>query len=111
MLRRVSAALLAGVMASIAWDAAAAPPWTHGPAPPWRAPRWELSGGFPGLPPPVSPDLIWKFGRLMAGYNALDVASRCSFAQWLALNGVSDPREWYCMMWLYWQYVNRIRAS
>lgn len=81
----------------------------------WRAslfagqltPPWELAFGFPGLPPPISAADVLKFSLLLGQYTPIASEEDLPFGRWLLMNGVTDPREWYCMMWLYWHHVRR----
>jgi hypothetical protein len=78
----------------------------------WRAASsvagWELIHGYPvPIPPVVTPELLRRFHVLWSVYQAVAMHTPISFAEWIAMNGVTDPRECACLMWLYWQGVNR----
>lgn len=78
-----------------------------GPPPAWSTGHWELAFGYPGSPPPLTPAMVQKFFVLLAAYQALEADTPISFAQWIIANGVTDPREQICLLWLYWNFTNR----
>lgn len=61
--------------------------------------------GIQTLPPPLTPSLFRTFQFLLAGYEvgyaALGPDAAITFGQWLVLNGITDPREFSCLMWLW----------
>lgn len=71
----------------------------------------SVASTWPGLPPPISGPVLEKFSRLLASYAMLSGWRDMSFGEWLFINGVTDPREWHCMMWLYWRQVSRGQAG
>jgi hypothetical protein len=74
-------------------------------------PVWQLAHGWPGLPPPITPAVLAKFIELLASYRLTSHDTPISFAQWIALNGVTDPRECACLLWLYWQSMHRAEVG
>ena len=78
--------------------------------------RWWFAGPmastWPGLPPPLTPEDVRRFVALMTSYELVAADRRSiTFGEWLWLNGVTEPREWYCMMWLYWNHVRRMASE
>jgi len=72
---------------------------------------WPLAATWPGMPPPLTPAMLQKFSALLATFQALGEDSSITFPQWILMNGVVDPREQICLMWLYWQYMNRVAVA
>lgn len=64
---------------------------------------WHVTYTDQGPPPPgaLTPLMMAKFMRLLDTYRSHGAAGSFSFAQWLAMNGVSDEREFWCLMWLW----------
>jgi hypothetical protein len=73
----------------------------------WSIGHWDLAFGYPGSPPPATQAAVQKFFFLLAAYQALDADTPMSFFQWILVNGVTDPREQICLLWLYWNFINR----
>lgn len=73
---------------------------------PWsrHAAAWPVAIGDYGLPPPASSLLLRKFHHLVALYEAAGGESMYPFAQWLMLNGITNPHELSCLMWLWRSY-------
>jgi hypothetical protein len=45
--------------------------------------------------------------RIVTAYEAQDANLKFTFAQWLVLSGVTDVREFWCMMWLWWAFQSQ----
>lgn len=69
---------------------------------------WLLTYTDQGPPPPVTPALWAKFMRLVTAYEAQNAGENgdnpVSFAVWIVMNGVTDPMEQWCLMWLWWSW-------
>jgi len=65
---------------------------------------WPQIGSAQGPPPPITPALFRKFQFLLAGYQAVGADTEFTFAEWLVLNGITDPREFTGLMWLWWSH-------
>jgi hypothetical protein len=72
---------------------------------------WELAVGMPGLPPPITPAILQQFAQMLRSYHALPDDGTLTFHQRIVLNGVTDPRQQVCLLWLYWQYTSRVAAA
>jgi len=78
-----------------------------GGRPLWHPARlvFPASFGDQGLPPPaITPALFRKFQFLLAGYQAVGADTEFTFAEWLVLNDITDPRELIGLMWLWWSH-------
>ncbi|MFO0873023.1 MAG: hypothetical protein U0575_03515 [Phycisphaerales bacterium] len=60
-----------------------------------------------GPPPPITPQTWRLFVTLVSTYEKIGSNIPVSFAEWIVMNGITDPREQWCLMWLWWNLMHQ----
>jgi carbon starvation protein CstA len=63
--------------------------------------------GTQGPPPPITADVLHLFLDLAASYEAVGSNIPVSFGEWIVMNGITDLRTQWCLMWRWWSVANQ----
>lgn len=58
--------------------------------------------GTQGPPPPITPAVLHLFMDLVVSYEAIGSNIPVNFGEWIVMNGITDLRTQWCLMWLWW---------
>ncbi|MFO0873022.1 MAG: hypothetical protein U0575_03505 [Phycisphaerales bacterium] len=75
----------------------------------WHSPQGGLWLTYTdqGPPPPITPQTWRLFVTLASTYEKIGSNIPVSFAEWIVMNGITDPREQWCLMWLWWNLMHQ----
>jgi len=69
---------------------------------PTRVLHSPVAIGDQGPPPPITPAMYRVFVELLASYEAFGANIPVSFGEWIVMNGITDLRTQWSLMWLWW---------